>query len=1802
MGMKYSGLLLVFLLPALIGSASGAIYVENATVFDFSLNAAPAGLSSSLAGVAPRIFTEHVDSLAAENLIVAPVELNNSMNAVRPRIFTEHVDSLFDNNMNDIPTELNSSVAAVRPRIFTEHVDSLFDNNMNDIPTELNSSVAAVRPRIFTEHLDSLWNSQMSPGLPPTPANRAPENYTEVNQSKSDGTTQITVGGATAERTVVFSARVSDPDGDKVRLQVELRRTDEYLGEFNESKGGLKESELVANGSIATVSAIELINGNYHWRARTVDANENKGPWQEFGENPTSEADFTVSQAFRFVQLSDVHIGPHIEECFDYSIPIKERNYKCYRLRLQSVDRFSAIIKKVKADNPDFVLVTGDIVEWNNPSLYQDFNSQIVRLKKDVYIVPGNHDRRGIEKPVDKYDAIIPCIGSKVPCMQNYINYIGSKVVDGISGDYSHGNYYFDYNGYRFIGLDSGYDPDNLWKVGISNPKLKTDPTGSGLSPEQVQYVRDNALYGKTIVFMHHPTNDIDNNYNTISQNREQFINLELEKKIKLTLAGHTHDFRYFYNPETPQSLSSSYVFHGCTVCEVETRNLLVQTRSIFNGYTLVDITPADDKEMFIRDIKTSGIEPGKILSVFSPADLHVYDEYGRHTGINVTGGIDNQIPDSYYLEELQIGNSTIPASIMLYNNTLKYSTEIVSNFSKENITTEQSHFNFTIEERTGGTIKTTSYNNITIEANSKAYIENVSQSDSFMQVDLNNDGTNETVKTPDAVAIDYAPTAIITSPANNSIWDQGQAITFSGTGTDPEDGALSQLVWISDRDDVIGQGNFITSNLSAGIHYITMQVNDSKGQVNTSSIFVTIRDTMPPSLAIDYPMENKTFKNSTVNVKGKAYDDSGISNVTVNGVQAGQENWNASVSLSEGENRIEVVATDSKGFSKTSNRTVYYNSTLASDTQPPAIITNLTHETGSNSINGAWINWTWDNPIDQDFSYAIIQLDNIPMGNTSRSYFNFTGLSNDADYNISILTADIVDNINYSEVKDNARTQPPDTASPQSITDPSLQAAGTTWLNFTWLNPPDPDFSHVMLYLNGSFKTNITAPQNYYNFTGLAPDTVYELGTHTVDTSGNINLTWVNATVRTAPDTITPTPSITVVSPDGGENWARGTIHTIRWNYSGTPGSFVNITLLKSGIFDRTINSSTSIGGSGSGSYSWLINPIQAIGTDYKIMVTSTTNPAYNDTSNNNFNIPAASLTIVFPNGEESLIRGTTQTIKWNSSGSPGAYVKIELLKSGIFNRTIIASTPNDGKHPWLIPATQAPGTDYKVKITSTTNASYNDTSDNSFTIPVPSFKVVFPNGKENWTRGTTQTIKWNSTENPKSYVKIELMKAGIFNRTIIASTLNDGSHPWLIPAALAPGKDYKIRVSSTTNLSNNDTSDNSFTIPVPSFTVVSPNGSENWTRGTTQTIKWNSTENPKSYVKIELMKAGILNRTIIASTLNDGSHPWLILATLAPGTDYKIRVSSTTNLSNNDTSDNSFTIPVPSFTVVSPNGSENWTRGTTQTIKWNSTENPKSYVKIELMKAGILNRTIIASTLNDGSHPWLILATLAPGTDYKIRVSSTTNLSNNDTSDNSFTIPVPSFTVVSPNGSENWTRGTTQTIRWNSTENLRSYVKIELLKAGILNRTIIATTLNDGSNPYLIPADLAPGNDYKVRITSTINASIYNTSDNFGIIPPKITVTSPNGGEKWIRGTAYAITWNYTGNPGTYVKIELLKNGALNRTILSSTLNDKSQGWTIPATQAIGADYKIRITSTTNLAYNDTSDSNFNISSTIP
>jgi len=205
------------------------------------------------------------------------------------------------------------------------------------------------------------------------------------------------------------------------------------------------------------------------------------------------------------------------------------------------------------------------------------------------------------------------------------------------------------------------------------------------------------------------------------------------------------------------------------------------------------------------------------------------------------------------------------------------------------------------------------------------------------------------------------------------------------------------------------------------------------------------------------------------------------------------------------------------------------------------------------------------------------------------------------------------------------------------------------------------------------------------------------------------------------------PVASITVTAPNSGETWQRGTSHAVTWKYTGTPGSTVNIVLLKAGTEVGTIIGSTSTGSGGTGSYTWPVYPSGLTGSDFKVSVQSISQPAVKDTSNNYFTItPAstsspASITVTAPNGWETWQRGTTKTITWNYAGSPGSTVKIVLLKGDVEVGTISAgtSTGSNGKgsYSWPIALSGLTGSDFKVSVQSISQPAIKDSS-NSFRI----------------------------------------------------------------------------------------------------------------------------------------------------------------------------------------------------------------------------------------------------------------------------------------------------------------------------------------------------------------------------------------------------------------------------------------------------------------------------------------------------
>ncbi|SLM29233.1 exported hypothetical protein [Desulfamplus magnetovallimortis] len=89
-------------------------------------------------------------------------------------------------------------------------------------------------------------------------------------------------------------------------------------------------------------------------------------------------------------------------------------------------------------------------------------------------------------------------------------------------------------------------------------------------------------------------------------------------------------------------------------------------------------------------------------------------------------------------------------------------------------------------------------------------------------------------------------PEPVITSPDNQSEFDDGEVIRFAGYATDDEDGNLTgtSLSWVSDVDGFIGSGVNFSTSLSEGEHTISLIAKDSHGDEVKTTINLTINHT----------------------------------------------------------------------------------------------------------------------------------------------------------------------------------------------------------------------------------------------------------------------------------------------------------------------------------------------------------------------------------------------------------------------------------------------------------------------------------------------------------------------------------------------------------------------------------------------------------------------------------------------------------------------------------------------------------------------------------------------------------------------------------------------------------------------------------------------------------------------------------------------------------------------------------------------------------------------------------------------
>jgi hypothetical protein len=567
---------------------------------------------------------------------------------------------------------------------------------------------------------------------------------------------------------------------------------------------------------------------------------------------------------------------------------------------------------------------------------------------------------------------------------------------------------------------------------------------------------------------------------------------------------------------------------------------------------------------------------------------------------------------------------------------------------------------------------------------------------------------------------------------------------------------------------------------------------------------------------------------------------------------------------------------------------------------------------------------------------------------------------------------------------------------------------------------------------------------------------------------------------------TILP-PSLELTSPLGGENWPLGSSQDITWSSSGVSGN-VNLLLSRDGGANWT---SLFAGTPNDGSQSWTVNG--AATAQARIKVVSVANSAIFDISPANFNLLAPSLRLSSPLGGEKWSLGSSYDITWDSALVNGN-VNILLSRDGGSSwATLFGGTPNDGVQNWTVSGIATAKA--RVKVVSVTTPTLFDASDSNFSI-LPTLRLTSPNGAETWAVGSTQTIHWTSAGLTGNVNLLISRDGGKKWTSLLAGTPNDGSQSWKVSGNAAT--QARLKVVSVTNSAVFDISDADFSILAPSLTLTSPNGAEKWAIGSSYDITWDSAL-VTGKINILISRNGGSSWTpIFTNTPNDGVQSWTVSG--AASSKARVKVVSASNKTVFDTSNANFSLQAPSITVTSPNGGQKWLIGSSHDITWSSVLLSGNVNILYSTNGGTSWTTLVADTPNDGVQAWTVSGPAT--TRARIKVVSTSSKTLFDVSNSNFST-LPSLTLTSPNGGEDWLLGTTHTITWSSL-GLTGSVNLLISRDGGTTWTpLLSNTPNDGAQSWKVtgPATTRA----RLKVVSSTSTAVNDASDaNFSLSAP--------------------------------------------------------------------------------------------------
>jgi len=390
------------------------------------------------------------------------------------------------------------------------------------------------------------------------------------------------------------------------------------------------------------------------------------------------------------------------------------------------------------------------------------------------------------------------------------------------------------------------------------------------------------------------------------------------------------------YDPNFSNDSGSTLYF------EVDSNNVLANAP--FNNDTFITAYPGIDflhlNLQKAADLLNSflilfrGVD---IVFPHSPINILIADSNGRKLGY-VNGKIINEIPGASY--------SQLSDTDVVYY--------VPSGISYTITTTGTESGTFGLDVLTGvennRMKRFVTYENVPTVKNAHSEVSVSPTSSYTLNVDTDGNGTFDTQKTASistAIAIPPdSPLTLTASISNNSItlnWSPSAQGTYPIAGyaiyreTKPDEESTTPIATVD-----ASTSSYTDTGITSGVtYYYHVRVFDNQNPPNYSlpspEASASITDSTPPVISVLSPADFSTFSSSEVKLSGKVIDNlSGIDKVTVNGSLvslSSDGSFNTIINLSEGLNKIMILAIDKAGNQTTKILNVIYE-------KPPQIIT----------------------------------------------------------------------------------------------------------------------------------------------------------------------------------------------------------------------------------------------------------------------------------------------------------------------------------------------------------------------------------------------------------------------------------------------------------------------------------------------------------------------------------------------------------------------------------------------------------------------------------------------------------------------------------------------------------------------------------------------------------------------------------------------------------------------------------------------------------------------------------------------